>query len=222
LLKDLPEKLLDGYDILEKSGVQLPEDAFKAVIDTKKCIYVGVVPEHMSEFKLLACLDLSGHRMEISALSCFPSLQELYLSCNAIKEIRLSAMQKTVGFKSLTALDLSYNAIDPESFSELGKLSKLQFLDLSNNQMNELPKLSKDKFCELKKLVLHGNRFGRVKKRDSSQSESSYFDPESNFFKSHYEFFHILSKLPALRELDLSSNIIQVAEKAFTQDYLLK
>jgi len=214
LLTEKPEKPLDGYDILETSGVELPEEVFKAVLNAKKCTYMDVVREHMDEFTQLSSIDLSGHRMQLSSLNCFPAVKEIHLSCNNLKQIRLAVMKKDIAFQNLTALDLSYNAVDPESFLELGRLPKLQFLDLSHNQLRSLPVLKKDSFPALKKLVLRGNRLGRVQRPPEDElvlsSRAAYLDPESKFFKPHYTFFTTLAGLPALHDLDLSSNLIQV------------
>eukprot|EP00469_Lotharella_globosa_P015455 CAMPEP_0167826512 /NCGR_PEP_ID=MMETSP0112_2-20121227/10077_1 /TAXON_ID=91324 /ORGANISM="Lotharella globosa, Strain CCCM811" /LENGTH=536 /DNA_ID=CAMNT_0007728967 /DNA_START=80 /DNA_END=1690 /DNA_ORIENTATION=- len=220
LLKATGEKRLDGYDVLRLCGVELPEDAFRAVIHSKKTIYVDVVAEHMKEFKSLMSMDLSGNRMKFPSLACFPALQELHMSCNHVSAIRIPSGPNGIAFKALMTLDLSHNVVSVDSVSELARLPELQFLDLSHNDMSKLPQLDEKSFPALKKLVLRGNRFGKVRRRDPSAVMEAYQDPESKFYKPHYDFFHMLAVLPMLRELDLSSNLIQVVPRLAPKSFM--
>ncbi|GAB5368131.1 hypothetical protein AAMO2058_001291800 [Amorphochlora amoebiformis] len=207
-LKKEQKRQLDGYELLKLSGLELPEELIRAVVRPRGCVYESIVEEDMSEFSSLTNLDLSGNRMDLSGLCCFPALRELNLSCNQLDYVGLP-QGPGPHFETLTALNLSFNKIEPESLAVLGWLPQLQFLDISENKLRNFPEVKKGAFPCLKKLVLRRNRLGK-RRKEGFREFTSYHDPESSFYKPHYTFLHTLSKLPALRELDLSSNNIQV------------
>ncbi|XP_066259924.1 leucine-rich repeat-containing protein 40-like isoform X1 [Euwallacea similis] len=60
----------------------------------------------------------------------------------------------------LTELNLSTNQLN-EIPAEVAKLSKLKFLDLSNNRLNDLP-LDMDSMKHIRELVLFNNRFKKI------------------------------------------------------------
>lgn len=89
--------------------------------------------EQLSEFQLsdtIMSLDLSGnHLSTVSDLPCFPRLENLNLSKNAIKELGLP------GFPSLRVLNLSGNLI---SELVLPTLPSLRILDASGNNIERI------------------------------------------------------------------------------------
>ena len=92
------------------------------------------------------------------------------------------------GFNKLRKLNFSFNFLEFQYINHLTMINNLQDLDLSYNQLEELPE-NMQNFAFLTKLNLQGNKF-----------RSDY--KASNFWSS-------LASLPALQLLSVSRNKIR-------------
>ena len=149
---DEREKIeLDGFLLLETTGMGFPEDAQQAIL-TDKNLY-NVVADDFTFFTELVYLDVSENHLELHPFGAFPKLKELRIVCNGIHFIP----QTLFGFHQLLYLDLSYNKLTPDSVQNLHVLSELRELDLCGNNLKMLP-LEMSKFQRLEKILLDYNR----------------------------------------------------------------
>lgn len=158
-------RALDGYKILDLSGLELPEEVCRAAITSQDPPYSNTVPEHLQEFTNLTSLDVSGNELSLEMLDCLPAIQTLGLSCSSIKHVHLPNRGVKLegyhfGFPLLSVLDMSYNFLSSESVWQLSKLPALTDLNLSGNDLPQLPP-DLSSFKLLKKLSLRRNRLGQ-------------------------------------------------------------
>lgn len=146
-----PNKLLDGFLLLESCQVEFPDEARRADVNGK--LIADVAQEDLQYFTNLAYLDVGDNRAPFEPMGTFPVLRELHFQCNLVRQI--SGIE---GFAMLEVLDLSYNALTNESILELTKMPKLRELDLTCNALTELPDMTG--FQSLEILVIERNRFG--------------------------------------------------------------
>lgn len=175
------QKILDGFAILEASGVGLPVDALVGNLSDRN--FTGVAEDDLAFFSEMLCLDVSENYLQVRHFGNLPKLEELKLACNNIKEIKVEDMQRVENFPSLRLLDLSYNQLSSSSVLSLGCLPRLKELILCGNQLTSLPVLT-GCYNTLEKLLLERNKL------DSS------------------EVFCSLACLPNLRELGLAYNFL--------------
>jgi hypothetical protein len=148
-----PESLkyeLDGFFMLEATGMGFPEDAQQALLADRKL--VSVVEDDMSYFTEMLYIDASENNLQFAPFGAFPKLRELHLACNLISYIP----PELFGFANLTALDLSYNHLSSESIHALEVLPNLKDLDLSGNKLKEIPD-DWQHYRSLEKLLLDYN-----------------------------------------------------------------
>lgn len=132
-IKKSPElKSLDGFVMLEATGMGFPEDGRQAKLCN--CGYNNVVVEDLGFFTGLVQLDVSENCLNIDSFQNLPRLRELNLSFNSINELN-----EVQGFGKLQSLDLSYNNINPSSLLCLSTMPVLRELNLSGNNMTFLP-----------------------------------------------------------------------------------
>lgn len=214
--KQLEGQTLDGYRLLDGCGVDLPEEVCRAVMTSFDPVFNGIFPEHMLEFTNLTFLDLSGNNMPVEKLDCFPALQELHLSCNALHRV---FFERPPEFHNLQVLDLSYNFLSVDSVKELSAIPSLSDLNLAGNDFPALPP-DLSGFHMLRKLSLRRNRLGQ-------QYQPLPIIPPSLISARHngklvglnteailvmtldYIFLAALATIPLLEELDLSENHLQ-------------
>ena len=175
------EKILDGFALLEASGVALPVDALFGNLSDRN--FTGVAEDDLAFFSEMLCLDVSENNLQLSYFGNLPKLEEFKLACNNIKDIKREDVQRLESFASLRLLDLSYNQLSSNSVLSLGCLPSLKDLNLCGNQLSSLPVLT-GCYKRLEKLLLERNKL------DSSQ------------------VFCSLACLPNLRELGLAYNFL--------------
>lgn len=141
---------LDGFILLEASGVSVPEDSRQAALVDRKLS--SVLEEDLFFFTGLVFLDVSENQLELKPFGAIPRLKELRLACNNIQKI-----DEILGFEKLLVLDLSYNKLTVRSVQALEQMPRLRELDLSGNSLRGLP-LELYRLSALEKLILDNNK----------------------------------------------------------------
>jgi Leucine-rich repeat (LRR) protein len=143
------------------------------------CVGLGAMGFDLydSNFDYLESVDLGDNKIIFADAAVFPSLKMLNLYCNGIQNLEHPAS----AFRDLEVLNLSFNAIHPESLLPLFAMKTLVVLDLSFNTISRIP-----------------NRWHSLPllKVLSLEKNGLY----------HAETFTYLSLAPSLQELNLSSN----------------
>lgn len=217
--KTLSGQALDGYKVLDGCGVDLPEEVCRAVLTSFDPVFNDIIPEHMSEFTNLTYLDMSGNNMPLEKLSCMPALQELHLSCNALRRVLFTDPLQASFSNTLQVLDLSYNFLSVDSVKELTSIPSLTDLNLSGNDIPALPP-DLSGFRVLRKLSLRRNRLGQqyqplpiIPPSLISARQSGKFAGLNNdsilVMTLDYIFLAALATIPILEELDISENHLQ-------------
>lgn len=147
---DEQHSILDGFYLLEATGLAFPEDIQEVILSDKGLR--GVVADDLSFFSEILYMDLSENSLDLFPFGAIPKLRELRLACNNITKF-----PKLLGFHSLLYLDLSYNRIAKYSIQALDVLPNLKELDLSGNNLKSLPP-DMYRFESLEKLVLDYNK----------------------------------------------------------------
>ena len=175
-------RVLDSQFIIDACGVDTAEDISTARL--QHCGLVDCVDEDMAAFVNLAHLDVSGNAITFDSLSLLPRLEVLEMALSGLQWI-----DPRGGFQALSILDLSFNKIAPDAILNLGRLPNLRSLDLSNNDLHELPlsMAASDvaTFEDLETLMLNDNHL------------------------TSPGVFQALAGLPALAMLDLNNNKIE-------------
>jgi Leucine-rich repeat (LRR) protein len=143
---------IDGFYLLEVTGMGFPEDVRQALLVDKKLN--SVVEDDLHYFTEMLYIDASENNLQLAPFGAFPKLRELRLACNHISFID----QELFGFENLTSLDLSYNRLTVECVQALDVLPNLKDLDLSGNKLKEVPD-DWQHFRVLEKLLLDYNLF---------------------------------------------------------------
>jgi Leucine-rich repeat (LRR) protein len=169
---------LDGFYLLEASGLAFPEDLSQCIISNKNLR--TVVEDDLVFFTELLYVDVSENFLPFLPLGSFPKLIELRMACND-----LSNIENVYGFDNLLYLDLAYNKLTRSSVQNLDVIPNLKELDLSGNNLRELPSMMSS-FLVLEKLVLEYNKI------------------EDN------DIFNVLGSMPNLRYVDLANNFLSI------------
>lgn len=143
-------RVLDGFALLEVTGLGFPEDCRKATLTGLG--YSSVIEEDLLFFNGLVYLDVSDNFFNFKCFELLPRLKELRIVCNNIETI-----DELNGYDALQCLDLSYNKLTPDSILNLAILPNLRELDLSGNNLGTLPS-QMDLFINLERLVLEHNK----------------------------------------------------------------
>lgn len=165
--RDVP---LDGFVLLEACGVQDPADAKECILNDSNL--VGSALEDLPYFTSLRVLDLGENRIQLSDLRGLDALEELHLHCNGLKSLDFSSTpneseegdeddvptSSDAGFPHLATLNLSFNRIPPRDIVKLSLLRSLERLDLSSNNLKNLP-LDMSGLPNVTQLALENNKF---------------------------------------------------------------
>eukprot|EP01029_Cantina_marsupialis_P028714 TRINITY_DN777914_c0_g1_i1.p1 TRINITY_DN777914_c0_g1~~TRINITY_DN777914_c0_g1_i1.p1 ORF type:complete len:599 (-),score=160.40 TRINITY_DN777914_c0_g1_i1:133-1929(-) len=165
---------LDGFLLLEGSDMEYPEEALRASVVGMDL--TSVITNDLSFFVNLTNLDISENSLPFEPFGSLPSLKELHMHCNLIRNIAALAPGS---FPKLEILNLSYNCLSHDSILNLAAIPNLRELDLSCNSLVALPEMTP--FNRLEVLLLDRNKL------DESVIPS-------------------LSNIPCLRELSISYN----------------
>ncbi|KAI4327290.1 hypothetical protein L6164_019769 [Bauhinia variegata] len=176
------------------------------LLDLSGNLFVGGLPEFLSDFSELRLLNLSYNNFtgDIPAsFGRFPRLSVLCLYSNLLN----GTIPPFLGnLSELTRLDLSYNPFKPGPLpSELGNLSKLEVMIIRNaNIAGDLPD-SIGKLVSLKNLDLSTNSLsGKIPDGISGLRNVEQIELYENLLSG--ELPQGLSNLSSLRRLDLSLN----------------
>lgn len=175
------EKILDGFALLEASGVALPVDALFGELSDRE--FTGVAENDLAFFSEMLYLDVSENYLQLSNFSNLLKLEDLKLACNNIRDIMREDLQTPNSFASLRLLDLSFNKLSCSSVLSIGCLPCLKELNLCGNQLTSLPVLT-GYYNTLEKLILERNKL------ESCQ------------------VFNSLAYLPNLREIGFAYNLL--------------
>eukprot|EP01041_Mallomonas_annulata_P012652 gene12652-26646_t len=148
---NIKRKLLDGFALLNATGMSFPEDGRKAMLINQG--YTDVENADMAFFNGLLFLDVSENYLDIKSFGILPRLKELRMVCNFIQEIP----DLDGCYPRLQYLDLSYNDISSESLAYLTTLPYLKELDLCGNCLGTLP-IEMYQFEYLERLLLEHNK----------------------------------------------------------------
>lgn len=145
----IPSKVLDGFALLEATGMGFPEDGRRADLSGQG--YRDVIQEDMNFFSGLVYLDGSDNMFDFKSFELLPRLRELRLVCNEIRHL-----DEVNGYLKLQYLDLSYNKLSLESIQNLETLPILRDLDISGNDISRLPPFM-ERFQSLERLIAEHN-----------------------------------------------------------------
>ncbi|KAL7493174.1 hypothetical protein ACHAWT_002251 [Skeletonema menzelii] len=117
----------------------------------------------------------------------------------------------TVALRNLNLKEFSLHLVgkhhcDPSPSMQLSAFTNITILDVSNNELSQLPGLSS--LCKLEKLCLRRNWFGALPLEIGKLSELRVIDGSRNFLKPNDDSlrFQELKKLEHLELLDVSLN----------------
>ncbi len=196
----MTHRILNGFMLLDASGVGLPEDSMAAALVEKGLVDVN--EEDMQFFTGLEYLDVSENNLNIAAFQNLSSLVELRLACNNIFNIG-----DLYGFESLQRLDLSYNKLTVISVQALQSLPNLRELDLCGNDIKGLP-IDMFRFASLEKILLEHNKID-----DNNVFAILSSIPKLRYVSVAYNFLSNISPnscneghFPVLDTIDISFN----------------
>jgi hypothetical protein len=151
------KKVLDGFKLLELSGLALPEELLCVNLNGGE--FTEVAADDMSYFTELQSFDASENYLELADFCHFSSLKVLKIPSNNMQTV--GYLSKT-WFQNLVCLDLSYNNLGYNDFTMLGALPQLKELDFSGNSLKEDHNTSKinssrSSFAAIQDVVLEYN-----------------------------------------------------------------
>lgn len=176
--EDGKKREIDGFYLLEVSGISFPEDLQHVVLNDRKL--QTVVDDDLTYFSELLYLDVSENFLPLYPFGALPKLRELRIACNRIKHI-----DELLGFNQLMYLDMSYNQLNYFSIQRLYDLPMLKELDLSGNALKALPP-DLSRFESLEKLTLQYNKFddNSLFVAFASMPVLRFLDVSNNYFSS--------------------------------------
>ncbi len=125
--------LLDRHVILQSAFAKDPSEVARCNLAGRELC--SVMTGDLATFDNLVHLDVSDNSLPFPLLAALPRLKVLDLSLN-----ELTTLQLPPGFfANLEVLDLSYNTLGLAAILELAPLPRLTSLNLSGNQLDELP-----------------------------------------------------------------------------------
>ncbi|KAJ7996678.1 hypothetical protein DPEC_G00239520 [Dallia pectoralis] len=129
----LPYGTLDAHLLLSLHCVDKPSDLCSVDISEQRLNLV--MAEDLTSFENVAYVNASDNCLTIEPFGKFPSLRELELSLNCLRNVKLNAQE----FPHLEALDLSYNNLSGDDILPIGLIPCLKVLHLTGNQLQFLP-----------------------------------------------------------------------------------
>jgi len=152
--KEAPE--LNGWLILEQTDETDPLDV--TTCDASNLRLCRVCKSDLGYFPNMTSLDLSENKLEMTPFGCLPALQTLSMRMCEMDSLVIGPemVDGHIQFGALSKLDLSCNQLETGQLRALGRLRNLTYLDLSHNQLPEVP--SMEIFDKLQVLKLANNR----------------------------------------------------------------
>lgn len=159
--------ILDGFLLLESTGMNLPDDARMADLTNRGL--QGVVEDDLEFFGGVVYMDISDNSLPFKAFGKLPRLKELRMACNNITDVLPTPtaqyqrhnpeqpLPSLVGYEKLQYLDLSYNHLTQDSVMALMQIRGLKELDLTGNDLKRLPPNMCD-FVLLERLLIEHNK----------------------------------------------------------------
>jgi len=164
-----------------------------------------VIPDWLPKMYNLKKLDLNGVQVNIKELQKIKALSRLRilnLNNNSLFEKGGKLMTILSSFK-LQQLFLSKTGGDASDYGDLGELSNLYRLDLSQNRLSSLSSLGLENLSSLKFLNLSNNSFSGSFKTNYLPKNSLI---ELNLSHNNISTFKFNGDFPFLRLLDFSNN----------------
>lgn len=175
------QHVIDGFVLLDASNADLPEHARRIIISSHQ--YNSVQHDDLHFFENLEYLDVSENRLDVFDFMTLPKLKSLGLAYNHIQQIIVPPnIDSHDCYLNLLSLDLSFNRIHPDCISELKLLPCLTELDLSHNELIDLPQ-NMYTLQSVERCIL----------------EHNHLSDQANFL--------ILSYMPSLRHLSVANNL---------------
>ncbi|KAK5103672.1 hypothetical protein LTS08_003090 [Lithohypha guttulata] len=220
-LKSIPEDVLTMYDLQEDSPI-----AWSETVDLKKLMVADNEIENLSE---IVFPDWSEEEMleDSEKSNQFGGLEILDLHGNSLRSLPIGIRR----LQQLRTLNLSSNNIDITVFSIIGELANLQelrlakdglhgdmpslsfslpslqVLDLSDNQLDQLPS-SISELRNLQRLFLGGNRLSSIQLESLPSESLIELDLSRNMLTSSFTGQGI-HKFEKMQSLDISFNNIE-------------
>ncbi|XP_063688099.1 X-ray radiation resistance-associated protein 1-like isoform X2 [Bolinopsis microptera] len=131
--KQLGEKILDGYYLLNCAKLDDPQDICSIDISNQ-----GLNAAKEDDFDLfinLFHINAAENNLKLECLSSFPMVREIQFQFNSLSKVKLSPNH----FLHLDTLDLSYNQISHSGILNIGLIERLRVLVLTANEIKTLP-----------------------------------------------------------------------------------
>ncbi|KAL5251123.1 hypothetical protein ACHWQZ_G016741 [Mnemiopsis leidyi] len=131
--KDLGEKILDGYYLLNCAKLDDPQDICSVDISNQ-----GLNAAKEDDFDLfinLFHINAAENNLKLECLSAFPMVREIQFQFNSLSKVKISPNH----FLHLDTLDLSYNQISHSAILNIGLIERLRVLVLTANEIKTLP-----------------------------------------------------------------------------------
>ncbi|EPZ34326.1 hypothetical protein O9G_000513 [Rozella allomycis CSF55] len=183
-----------------KSAADKPEDVYFANLTDLNLD--GFCDDNLEEFCNLVEIDAGENNgLHIEGFGALKGLKTLKAPCN-----RISSFEYTYdSFMVLEDLDLSFNVLnDPNSFVELGKLPRLQRLNLSYNEISKIPVIND------MSLNVSRNKISRIDFEPDLFPDLEKLDISKNKLNT-YEDIEGLSKLTHIAQVNIAGNELTFA-----------
>nr|XP_020456124.1 tsukushin isoform X2 [Monopterus albus] len=163
-----------------------------------------VSPNAFSKLRYLETLDLSHNNLERLSPSCFSGLPlaDVDLSYNSFQEFDMGIFATKINGEPVR-VDLSHNKLMSVSTSFHGRVSHIQTLTLSANQLSSVPRLAGH---PLRYLSLDGNPITQIKVGDFAQLKGLVYLSISGLQELREVEPYSFKSLQSLQVLDLSNN----------------
>ena len=168
--------------LLKMLHFEHPKEVITANISYKRIIDIN--EDHLEYCSNLIEFNCSENYIPLEKLRKLPAVEKINISHNQIKQLNL----EKGGFECLQDLNMSFNFLLYGCIPQLTLIPCLMSLDLSFNELSELPE-SLQNFLLLKKINLEGNNF------------------KSDFKAAN--FWASLATLPRIQQINVARNKIR-------------